>query len=208
MKIRTSLFLGIIIIFLFACGIGREDDKQAEPSITIKFTLASLPPTLPINQATTGYGEDEYAWTVLFSLGNSKFVEAGLVYHTGRSPSYDVEQLALDKFTVRIQEGNGMFFNFASYIYAPNSRLSISGNTITLSLPRNEVYGTAEINQSTPIIFKTSGYDDEGNIYSDSYPVGKFTSIPADGNFTDDTGETETGGQMHLDMILMQVLII
>ena len=214
MKIRISFFLACIATFLFACGTGGSDDTPVTASpFTIKFTVANLPEILPVNRASTANGVDEYAWVAIFDMDKSGTInpgdiQIGLIYNNGdfAFPQNLPNQLYIDQFIVAIitftEGGHSGQFYFGS------KDVKISGNTINLHIDIAELNRIGIFNSEVPIYFKTTGVDDSGNTFHDYYPAqDTFTSIPADGKFIDEIAEVETGGQQHIDLVSIEVLI-
>lgn len=214
---NSSLVLSILVIlvgtFLFACsgddgGGGRP--STSEDSLIVKYTVANLPDTLPVNQPLTNDSWEEHYWLVEFDINKNDVMDGGDVSiylgnlkEPGSSP--------MDKRVVDLD----VFLNeYVSEVVSINTQLtgvvSVSGSTITLTIPKSEGDTLVNVSKDAHVHFATLGTPPSGSSFAsyDNYPLDgavTYTTIPTDGKFTDgdDSFDMEV---RHVDLLTMEIV--
>lgn len=225
MKIRNSLLFGFIGSVLIACG---GADSSPTPStcdnanlavpvtgsaITVKFTVANLPETLPVNMPSSSDGLAEYLWSVLFDIDDNGITSSGDIQFNLQHIKWPGSQ----SIQCKISDFEATVFEFISETSArqiTNGAVEVMGNTITLKIPKSQHAALSNIDNTIKVQFRTIGHDDTGQPYGDAYPVvdsqGTFISIPLNGMFEDtDTSMGELLGidLRYIDLQIMEVII-
>jgi hypothetical protein len=207
MKLSISFLACITAFSLIGCGGGGSSTKTINRGfITAKFTMTSLPSSLPVNMANTPENYSEYYWTVWFDIDGNGYLNDGDVEislnHIKRSGDQAAD-MSPSSFDMIVSDQTG-----------PNSANSyqlgtvqVDGNIITLQVPKYGRASLENIDDTIQINFKTFSYDSMGNVFYDLYPASGTTSIPADGVFIDETGEIDLGGLTHIDMERLEIQI-
>ena len=213
MKISYLVLSIQISILLFACsgdGGGGGGPSISNGSLTVKYTVANLPDTLPVNQALTNDSWEEHYWLVEFDINKNDVMDAGDVSiylgnlkEPGSSP--------MDKRVVDLD----VFLNeYESEVISTNTQLtgvvSVSGSTITLTIPKSEGDYLVNVTKDAHVHFATLGTPSSGSSYAsyDNYPLDgavTYTTIPVDGRFTDgdDSFDPEV---RHVDLLTMEII--
>ncbi len=213
MKISNLVFIILISTILFACsegGSGGGVPSTSNNSLIVKYTVANLPDTLPVNQPLTFDSWEEHYWLVEFDINKNDVMDAGDVSiylgnlkEPGSSP--------MDKRVVDLD----VFLNeYQSEVVSINTQLtgvvSVSGSTITLTIPKSEGDTLMNVTKDAHVHFATLGTPSSGSSYAsyDNYPLDgavTYTAIPADGKFTDgdDSFEPEV---KHVDLLTMEII--
>jgi hypothetical protein len=148
--------------------------------ITASITVADLPATLPVNQASTPDSYGEYAWEVLFdndgsgrgwTIGDVLFyfnhykvpgaAPADLPVNTsfGQCPLLDV------------RESSTASGGVAGYHVADLCPyMTVNGDTISFSVPRSTHESLAGITPNTAVVFRAFSRGTDGTYYNDYFP--------------------------------------
>jgi len=199
-----KFFISIsVMLIITACGGG--DNPNAEDGIQVSITVSNLPTEVTINKADTPDGRVEYNWAVTFDMDNNGAFSTGdivlQILHFKRPGSAEttvnVDSLPADLWLLTSSTQTQSQFPID---------MSISGNTITMSIERSALAALQTIDESTMVFFDTSYYDSNSGLNAfDYYPdVLGFVNIPTSGMFTDPAADTAFD---LIDMIEMDIVL-
>lgn len=212
MDIKKLLLSGLLATNLVACGGG--DSPSADTPVTIKFTVANLPATLPINMDATKEAGLQYQWLIIFDMNKDGIINNGdktlgitITKTTLLTP--DTLDVPVD---LLVENGKGVIGIFTdgkqNDVYFVQTTAKVSGNTIVFHAPKDQLGTIGIFNSTIPVHFKTTSIDNVGNLHHDYYPApDTFIDIPADGKFTDDADEVFMDEMQHIDLVAMEVLV-
>ena len=186
MKISiTQKIITIGLLSLVGCTSESTDSMQSD-TITVEFSLASLPATITYNKPTTPTGYIEYKWSVTFDINNDGVVNAGdiilQILHFKRSGAVETTGTIED-----LDASVWLYTTDTETTSQVDAVSSVTGNTITISIDRSNYPLLDLVNQGTLVNFTSSTYDESAGYSKYDYYPGFFTltNIPSNGQFSD-----------------------
>lgn len=199
--VMIRVFLIVFVVLLSACDNGGANQGD----LTVSMTMDSLPQTVTYNKASTPDGYVEYEWGVAFDINGDGAINQG-----------DVALKILQFKTPGNVERTGTIADFDAFLWTYTDNIAsetvakatfqVSGNTITITIPRSADSSLKSINDSTLVNFSTTTYDmTAGYEKSDYYPsMGAVVNIPTNGEFTDAQGDADFN---YIDMVSMSITL-
>lgn len=192
---KNILVLVVLLMYLYGCNEGEDNQVNSKPAIKATINLTSLPQSFTYDLDNSQNGTQEYAWRISFDINNDLMINEGDIYFQislVASDSTPQQTINRDQLKAYIWEYN----DGTSYIATRDVEIKLESTdkSFTFIAPLNLHKSLSSISNGTQVYVETLYRDkNSGTYYYDYYPSKQNYTVGMDtGVLTDDILDFET----------------